>query len=619
MAPDDLVERALQALLDGRPDVALGAVGESDSALADALRIVAVIDRAHRQAILGDEGSDAAEPSRWGHLELREEIGRGSSGTVYRAWDTRLLREVALKLVAADTALGEAALEEGRLLARLRHPHIVTVFGADTIGGTGGIWMELVQGETLEAVLERDGRFGPDEATLVGLDLASALAAVHAAGLIHRDVKARNVIREVGGRVVLMDLGAGRSADAMPLSGDTTGTPLYMAPEVLAGGPASPGSDIYGLGVLLYRLLTGTFPVTAPDLASLRQSHADNRGVPLVEARPGVPPEVAAVVSRAAHPDPARRFASATELEAALRDALRATLTARAPVPTRAARAWRRWRPRVLASAIAAGIATLVIAGSWNTPPGRTARRALGLAVPPRSDMFVTVGGALGVIENGRLRLLGPNSASAPTLSVSTDLGVRSVSGVPPWTSGAAFRLDGSPEPSGRMAAVGMCCFADGTTDGRYNYAVRRDLQRVDEPMDARRLAAPGIYRFSRDWSNPQLLVALDPSGTYLGLAYARDSGTFWVTRSTLAGARVEQWNADGTQLPLPIIVPGSSLTAVAIDPADGTVWMVRANTNRPTTRLENFDQSGRHLGAFEVDFPDLLDGISGAEFAWRP
>lgn len=189
---------------------------------------------------------------------------------MYRAWDTRLAREVALKLLAPDAASGDAALEEGRLLARLNHPHIVRVFGADGHDGIAGIWMELLEGESLDAVLARDGVFGPEETLLIGLDLARALSAVHSAGLLHRDVKARNVLRERGGRVVLMDLGAGRIADKTAQGSDETGTPMYMAPEVLAGGSATVGSDIYCLGVLLYRILTATYPVVATDLAQLR-------------------------------------------------------------------------------------------------------------------------------------------------------------------------------------------------------------------------------------------------------------------------------------------------------------------------------------------------------------
>src|SRR6185503_16183965 len=204
MAADEHVERAIQALLDGvsLPD-----------AVPEPLCVVDAIARAHRTAIFGaDISPDRPVASRWGHLEIRGEIGRGASGTVYRAWDPKLAREVALKLLAPDALESSDALAEGQLLARLNHPHIVRVFGADEHDGASGLWMELLEGETLDEMLARDGVFGPEEALLIGLDVARALSAVHAAGLLHRDVKARNVLREISGRIVLMDLGAGRLA-----------------------------------------------------------------------------------------------------------------------------------------------------------------------------------------------------------------------------------------------------------------------------------------------------------------------------------------------------------------------------------------------------------------------
>ena len=171
------------------------------------------IARVHRTALFGkDVPLDRPASTRWGHLEYGPKSVGERAARCTRARDTRLGREVALKLFAADAVPG-SALEEGRLLARLNHPHIVGVFGADTHDGIAGIWMELLEGETLDEILARDGVFGAEETVLIGLDLARALSAVHSAGLLHRDIKARNVLRERGGRVVLMDLGAGRTAD----------------------------------------------------------------------------------------------------------------------------------------------------------------------------------------------------------------------------------------------------------------------------------------------------------------------------------------------------------------------------------------------------------------------
>ena len=151
--------------------------------------------------------AETAQLETWGHLRICERIGRGAFGEVYRAWDTRLDREVALKLMPVALAAGaEAAssiIHEGRLLARVRHPNVVTIYGADEIDGYVGLWMELVPGRTLEDLL-RDGQtFEPGEVAHIGLESARALAAVHAAGLLHRDIKAQNVLRQEDGRIVL--------------------------------------------------------------------------------------------------------------------------------------------------------------------------------------------------------------------------------------------------------------------------------------------------------------------------------------------------------------------------------------------------------------------------------
>ncbi len=259
----------------------------------------------------------------WGHLELIEQIGQGSFGNVYRARDTRLDRDVALKLLrkGRQTAeLAEKILHEGRILARVRHRNVVTVFGVEEQDGRIGLWMEYIRGRTLEQLLRSTGSFGSREAALIGQELCRALASVHKAGLVHRDIKAQNVMREEGGRLVLMDFGAGQyvhAAGAAP-SGRLTGTPLYLAPELLRGGEATVRSDIYGLGVLLFHLVTGQYPVSASSIDDLRQAHVEGRRFRLHDARPDLADDFARVVERASHPDPARRYSSAGALQEAL-------------------------------------------------------------------------------------------------------------------------------------------------------------------------------------------------------------------------------------------------------------------------------------------------------------
>ena len=229
---------------------------------------------------------------RWGRYELREQLGAGAQGAVYRAWDPQLECEVALKVLqprlAASDRVGERMLREGRALAKVRHQNVVNVYAAEVHEGQVGLCMEFIKGRTLEEILKAQGPFGEGEAVTVGLKVGHALSAVHAAGIVHRDVKARNVMREDRGRIVLMDFGTGRDR-AQQGVGDLAGTPLYMAPEVLAGSAATQQSDIYSVGVLLYYLVTGQYPVEGRTLDEIIQAHVRGRRKPLAERRPDLP------------------------------------------------------------------------------------------------------------------------------------------------------------------------------------------------------------------------------------------------------------------------------------------------------------------------------------------
>ena len=315
-------ERRLDALagavLDGAPidwAEAESSAG-ADARLVKHLKLVASVARVHRDAVpvasltsSGPVSEPAVPPERWGHLRLLELVGRGAFGEVFRAWDTRLDREVALKILAAP-AWGRpqrgTIIQEGRLLARVRHPNVVTIHGAEQIGDQVGLWMEFVRGQSLEQLLRQGTVFTSAEVARIGLELAGAVSAVHAAGLLHRDIKAHNVIRAEDGRVVLMDFGTGKELDDNS-STDLAGTPLYLAPEVLAGRAASVQSDIYSLGVLLYHLLTGSYPVRGGTIRDVRLAHERHDRVALRVSRPDVRPGLARVIERAIDPEPGRR------------------------------------------------------------------------------------------------------------------------------------------------------------------------------------------------------------------------------------------------------------------------------------------------------------------------
>ena len=278
----------------------------------------------HLKAIAAIAGAQSAGlPDMWGPLRLLERIGQGAFGDVYRAWDPRLDREVALKLLPVDPVssnqLATSIIEEGRLLARIRHPSVVTIYGAERIDDRVGLWMEYVDGRTLHQLVVEDGRrFSPSEVAALGQALCGAVAAVHAAGLLHRDIKAQNVMMAREGRVALMDFGTGheqREGSEAVLAG----TPLYLAPEVLTGAmEPTVQSDVYSVGVLLFFVLAGSYPVTGGDLVGLRAAHEREERRSLKAVRPDVPRRLRGVIERAIDPDPGRRYPSAAALATAL-------------------------------------------------------------------------------------------------------------------------------------------------------------------------------------------------------------------------------------------------------------------------------------------------------------
>ena len=290
------------------------------------LKVLAGIAELHRNLtpeVAGPErpGVPTENLERWGRLKILECIGRGSFGEVYRAWDSKLDREVAVKLLHAGKAqpAGAMVLREARLLARVRHPNVVTVYDADEIEGRVGLWMEFIRGRNLEQILGERKRLDDREVTRIGIDLCRALSAVHDAGLLHRDVKTQNLMQAGDGRLVLMDFGTGRELEETPASSvDAAGTPLYLAPEIFAGAEATVQADIYSVGVSLFHLLTGAYPVRGATIKEVGAAHARGERLDLVTRAPGVNKALAAAISRAIHPDPSERFESSREMLAAL-------------------------------------------------------------------------------------------------------------------------------------------------------------------------------------------------------------------------------------------------------------------------------------------------------------
>jgi eukaryotic-like serine/threonine-protein kinase len=289
-------------------------VPDDHAAIVEQLRFVESVAR------LGED-----TPAMWGPYGIVGEIGRGAFGTVYRAYDPELRREVALKVirpVQPDAPFdSERAVDEARTVARINHPNVVRVYHVDRVGEEIGMAMELIPGDTLEALVRHRGPFSANEAAVIGMELCRALAAVHGTGTLHGDVKAHNVMRGAGGQITLTDFGTSKdlSRDQRRIEGDFAGTPVYLAPEVFKGAPRTVASDVYSLGVLLFYLVTGSYPVDGATRSDVGRRH-DQPGARrlLADVRPDLPDNFIRVVEQAMAEDPGARYASTGAFEAAL-------------------------------------------------------------------------------------------------------------------------------------------------------------------------------------------------------------------------------------------------------------------------------------------------------------
>ena len=267
-----------------------------------------------------------------GPYRLLRVLGRGSAGVVHLALDTRTQQPLALKLLSLGQGLPESDLAplrerfraEAATAQRLSHPDIVRVHGAGEQHGRAWLAMELAAGCDLGRYTHMS-RLLPEPLVLQLVQrLARALAHAHAQGVTHRDVKPSNVMVDLPTKALkLTDFGIAALADASRTrTGVVLGTPLYMAPEQLAGAAADPRSDIYSLGVLLFQLLSGRLPHEQASLGELLRAVAREAAPDLRTLRPLLSPRVAALVAKALHKQPAQRFASADALGDALGEAL---------------------------------------------------------------------------------------------------------------------------------------------------------------------------------------------------------------------------------------------------------------------------------------------------------
>ncbi|MBX9638941.1 MAG: serine/threonine protein kinase [Mycobacteriaceae bacterium] len=274
--------------------------------------------------------------ARFGPYELRSLLGTGGMGEVYRAYDTARGRTVALKLLrpdlAADPEYQERFRRESRVAARLHEPHVIPVHDFGAIGGVLYIDMRLVEGGSLRELVQARGPMDPSDAVAVVPQVASALDAAHADGLVHRDVKPENVLITAEGFAYLVDFGIARGGGDPSLTG--TGLPigsyLYMAPERFNGDQVGPATDVYALTCLLYECLTGSPPFDFPEPAAVMSAHVFSAPPRPSIMRRGIDKAFDGIIAKGMAKQPAVRFGSAGELA-------RAAAAAASPPPAAAA------------------------------------------------------------------------------------------------------------------------------------------------------------------------------------------------------------------------------------------------------------------------------------------
>ncbi len=320
---------------------------------------------------------------RLGQYRLLGTLGSGGMGTVYRAYDARLDREVALKFLpphlGSQPEARERLLVEARAAAALEHPNVCTIHEiGETTDGRPFIAMACYAGETLKERLER-GPVPPAEAVAIAAQIARGLAAAHARGIVHRDVKPGNVMLGADGTVRLLDFGLAKLQDVtLTGPGITPGTVAYMAPEQVRGDRLDPRTDLWALGVVLYEMLTGKRPFQGGNGQAVRLAILNEEAPPLGRDRTDIPERLARVIERLLRKDPAARYRDAAEL---LGDLEPAPPGARRP--RSAAR--QRWRAR--ATILGATLAFVIAA--WSVGRQREGRlpEVRRLAVLPLADL----------------------------------------------------------------------------------------------------------------------------------------------------------------------------------------------------------------------------------------
>ena len=329
---------------------------------------------------------------------LGERLAAGGMGSVYRAVDETLGRQVAVKALRRELADDPTFLErfrrEARAAAALSHPGVAAIYDYGEVEGQPFIVMELVEGENLAERVAAGGPLPWQEAFAIGEQVAAALAAAHAHGLVHRDVKPANIMLGRDGRAKVTDFGIAQAAQAATLTrtGMVLGSANYVAPEQAKGGHVGPAADLYSLGCVLFEAVTGETPYHGGNAVAIATQHVSAPVPDPRELRPELPAQAATLIMRALRKQPDARFPSGTAMAAALAAARQqedatqilpapvVPAAPRGPVPSGVPRTARRRRSRAAAVAVGALVVVALVLLAWpllrdGSPTGSVAER----------------------------------------------------------------------------------------------------------------------------------------------------------------------------------------------------------------------------------------------------
>ncbi|WP_238015351.1 protein kinase [Dactylosporangium sp. AC04546] len=422
-----------------------------------------------------------------GRYELRSVLGRGGMAEVWLAVDRRLGRRVAVKTLhdegGADPSLPERFEREGRTVARLSHPNIVTVYDLGIDDGTRYLVMELVEGHSLADELAK-GPLDPRRAVHIAEQVCDALTAAHDAGVVHRDVKPANILIGDEGRVKVCDFGIARITDraltALTAPATVIGTSSYMAPEQILGKPVDARTDLYALGCVFYAMLTGRPPFVAGTPVQTAWQQVHQAAVPVAARRPGLPPRLAALVDALLAKSPTDRPASAAQVRAALAGGAGRAATAvlahatRPPAPEAEA-------PVRGRAAVRPATRSLPVLGNPPTKAARRRGRSAGIAVAALGATTV----AAAVFAFGTLQGRSDHPGAAPTAADTTQsLPSADTSSAAPSDTPTDEPSDTTSDPTAAALDAARAAVQAQTGDGGLDSGTARELNRRLDSLD---------------------------------------------------------------------------------------------------------------------------------------